>query len=401
MGNSSPCEMEGITMRNKLRWTALAMLLALTLPLAASAASSATPGQDYYTIRDEQGNQLLVWDGEANAGDEYIAGDNKRYEVIAVDEGNHAATAAYKGEEEVPDIFQEVTAAATGEENKRIALYFTHTDEAYTPSDGAESVQGGGSIVEVGEAFAQALEEQGLEVSVSDESHEPHDAGAYRRSRRTALDLIKSDKPNALFDIHRDGVPKDEYLMEVDGTPISKVRIVVGRNNQNAAANREFAKRIKAVADKTYPGLIKDIYIGKGGYNQDLMPKAILFEMGTYDHLKDRAIASTKYLADVVVTTLYGGTIEEKDNSATPAPNASSQPNQTTQPSAQPVKQVRVEPMANESKGAGTGWIWFVVAAVVLGGIFLWVTAENGFGSRLKDTLREMGGSVTGKHPKK
>ncbi len=180
--------------------------------------------------------------------------------------------------------------------------------------------------MEVGEAFAQALEEQGLEVSVSDESHEPHDAGAYRRSRRTALDLIKSDKPNALFDIHRDGVPKDEYLMEVDGTPISKVRIVVGRNNQNAAANREFAKRIKAVADKTYPGLIKDIYIGKGGYNQDLMPKAILFEMGTYDHLKDRAIASTKYLADVVVTTLYGGTIEEKDNSATPAPNAPPNP---------------------------------------------------------------------------
>ena len=51
---------------------------------------------------------------------------------------------------------------------------------------------------------------------------------------------------------------------EVDGEDISKVRLFVGRNNQNSAENKAFAQQIKAEADREYPGLIKDIFIGMG-----------------------------------------------------------------------------------------------------------------------------------------
>ena len=34
---------------------------------------------------------------------------------------------------------------------------------------------------------------------------------------------------------------------------MSKVRLLVGRSNPNAAANREFAKELKAAADEMYP----------------------------------------------------------------------------------------------------------------------------------------------------
>ena len=47
---------------------------------------------------------------------------------------------------------------------------------------------------------------------------------------------------------------------------MSKVRLLVGKGNQNKDANLSFAKQIKAVADKMYPGLIKDIYMGKGAW---------------------------------------------------------------------------------------------------------------------------------------
>ena len=141
---------------------------------------------------------------------------------------------------------------------------------------------GDGGIIDVGKALAENLKKKGIKAIFSDEKHDPHDAGAYRRSRQTAVQLIKENMPvKAVFDIHRDAVPKSHYVTEVDGQDMSKIRIVIGRRNQNRKANEELAYKIKSVADKTYPGLIKDIFIGRGSYNQELSPRSLLFEMGT------------------------------------------------------------------------------------------------------------------------
>jgi stage II sporulation protein P len=90
------------------------------------------------------------------------------------------------------------------------------------------------------------LKEKGIKAVFSDEVHDPHDAGAYRRSRQTAVRLIKENMPvKAVFDIHRDAVPKSHYVTEVKGEDMTKVRIVIGRRNQNRKANEELATRSK------------------------------------------------------------------------------------------------------------------------------------------------------------
>lgn len=67
--------------------------------------------------------------------------------------------------------------------------------------------------------------------------------GAYRRSRATAVELLKQG-PSALIDVHRDGIPDaSEYTTEVDGEEMTQVRLLVGRSNPNSAANREFAEK--------------------------------------------------------------------------------------------------------------------------------------------------------------
>ena len=89
------------------------------------------------------------------------------------------------------------------------------------------------------------------------------------------MELLKG-QPGAIFDIHRNGVPDpDEYATTIGNEKMSDVRLLVGKGNQNKDANLSFAKQIKAVADKMYPGLIKDIYMGKGAYNQDLAPRSV------------------------------------------------------------------------------------------------------------------------------
>ena len=96
------------------------------------------------------------------------------------------------------------------------------------PSDGTYSDEERGSIYEIAHALADALEEKGAETEVSDELHHPHDAGAYRRSRQTAVQLLKSG-PDAIFDIHRDGIKDpDEYAVTIGSKEASKIRILVG-----------------------------------------------------------------------------------------------------------------------------------------------------------------------------
>ncbi|HBN95956.1 MAG TPA: stage II sporulation protein P, partial [Firmicutes bacterium] len=82
--------------------------------------------------------------------------------------------------------------------------------------------------------------------------------------------------------------------------PTTKVRLVVGRQNQNREANLEYAKRIKAVADDMYPGLVEGIFDARGNYNQDLGPKMILMEFGAHTTSLEQAEQAAEYFAKVI-----------------------------------------------------------------------------------------------------
>ena len=157
-------------------------------------------------------------------------------------------------------------------------------------------------------AFGEGLEELGVSVTLSDATHHPHDAGRVPPQPPDRGGAAQGRQPGAIFDIHRDGIPDpDQYAVTIGNEKMSKVRLLVGKGNQNRDANLSFAKQIKAVADKMYPGLIKDIYMGKGAYNQDLAPRSVLLEFGTHTLPKERVLASTGPMSEVVYKALYGG----------------------------------------------------------------------------------------------
>ena len=286
------------------RLTACALAL---LALLAAPARAEMDGDCVYTLLGPDGSALTRRGGRIYEGDEYIAGDDGWYRVVSVDDASMTATAEYLGRAEVDQAaFAAFTARAEEKDDRKlIAMYSTHSDESYVPEDGTYSKWKGAGIYDVGDSLKDALEARGIEAVYSKETFLPHDADAYTRSRRTAEELLKQN-PDALLDIHRDAVPAEEYETEVDGENISKVRLFVGRNNQNSAENKAFAQQIKAEADREYPGLIKDIFIGRGNYNQELYPHALLMEFGTHEIEKEKAEASTDYIAEVLDNVLYG-----------------------------------------------------------------------------------------------
>jgi len=361
----------------------LAVLL-LGIPVAVRADLETQTG--YCTVHDENGAVLLRIAGSVQIGDEYISSDNRRYRIVQADAAAGHAAAVFVEDVILPEA---ILAAQAQEWIPKIALYCTHTDESYVEGDGSESIAEGGGILDIAGLLTQELNESGCEAILDETNHVPHDAGAYRRSRKTAVSLMKEEFPTLLLDVHRDAVPEDEYLHELDGEELSSVRIVIGRGNANYPANEELAKTIKAVADKRYPGLIKDIYMGKGDYNQDLMARSLLLEFGSHETDKQMAEKSTAYLAEVLSVTLGANT-----SPAEPTPGISPVPGVTQAP-----KENRSAPAApseeggNEDRGAMKG-IGILLGILALAGIGIaaFFVRKGNRGESALHLLREMTG---------
>jgi stage II sporulation protein P len=256
------------------------------------------------TIIDERGRTIMQTGLAVHPGDELIDEDNRVYEISSV-EGTLAKARYVRDEADiaVESLVIPVQAPAEPVPPPLVAIYHSHTDESYIPTDGTATQRGKGSIMQVGEAFANRLAELGLRAEHSKTLHDPHDANAYQRSRRTLAQLLKK-QPATSFDIHRDSAPASVYRTTINGETVSKVLLVVGRQNQNRKTTQAYAKQIKAAADAKYRGLIRGIFIAHGNYNQDLNPRAILAEIGTQYNTLDQAKRSAALLADVVPALL-------------------------------------------------------------------------------------------------
>lgn len=271
---------------------------------------------EIYSVYDEDFNLLFQKDF-VEVGDEYMSKDFKLYQVVYVDSDKKMGLAKFVRNVEIPKVGLSYIPKPISTKERRICMYMTHNDESYLPSDGVDSVYGNGGIKDVALAFKSELEKNLINVYFDDTLHIPHDSGAYSRSSVTAKSLYNSHKPDAIFDIHRDATSRKFYVANVNGEERCKIRIVLGKSNPNRALNEEFAMYIVAVANEMYPWLITDIYYGGGHYNQALDGKALLFEMGTYLMEKEKVIESTKELAEVVTTALYGTTVNEETGDLT------------------------------------------------------------------------------------
>lgn len=305
-----------------------------------------------------------------DVGDTYIDRDNTLFEVVGLEDGKVRVRS--QGKAEMPDVRSESETAAgfgaflanlfrrgtlqadQGRQDGVIGIYHTHSAESYEPTSGDAFEIERGDVYEVGMALKEALEAEGYKVVVSEREHLPHDAGAYQRSRRTAAELSR-EQPVTLIDVHRDAVPDPEhYRVNVNGEEMTGVRIVVGKQNQNRDANLEYAKRIKAIADEKFPGLVIGIFHAKGNYNQDLGPRMILLEFGTHTTTLEEAKRSTALMAQVIPAAagMAPGTREAADR---------------------------------QIGSAASGTIWWILGILAVGGgIWYWINREGiGLGRRV------------------
>jgi len=278
----------------------------------------------YYTMVDEKG-QVIDYTGlQVSVGDEYISPDNSRYRVERV-----AGLTAYAHNLGKIQIAARSTVYADNSPVNRfrwlaakdkpvVGVYSTHTDESYTPTDGKESIRGKGGIIKVADSLTKGLASKGLKAIHDKTSHDPHDANAYNRSRKTASRLLRQGA-FSLIDVHRDAAPAKAYASEVQGKSVTRIKLVVGRSNPKMASNMEFAKQMKSHIDKNHPGLSAGIFVGKGNYNQDLTPRAMLIEVGGDKNQRQQAQQAVSMFAGSVPEVLGVKTSSSGANNNTDA----------------------------------------------------------------------------------
>lgn len=342
------------------------MLIATIPAVAAEPFTAEEQVSGYVTIIDENGVTVFQTGLAVHPGDEFINEDNKIYEVTVV-EGT-LARARHTGNESLVGLLADslpVQAVDGSAPPPIISIYHTHTDESYIPTDGKSTQPAKGSIMKVGDALGQRLSELGYQIDHSTNIHDPHDANAYQRSRRTFLKLMEK-QPAAIFDVHRDSAPLQIYKATINGKDATKMLLVVGRQNQNRATTMNFAKTIKAAADSKYKGLIRGIFIAHGNYNQDLNPRAMLIEVGTQYNTREAAEYSATLFADVVpgVLSATAGNVAQ----ASPMPGSG------------------IVSAAMPATGWGQDMLWVVGLLIVGSGAFL--VLSTGSISEAKQKLR-------------
>lgn len=334
-----------------------------------SVKAEAIDAPSFYTIYDyDDKNTIILTKGDGvESGDKYISSDNKLYEIVEVDDQKKVGYAKFENNVDMPKYkvkpkSKHSSSVAKAATQKTVGMYHTHNDESYLDADGTDSVYGEGGIHDVGAKLKSSFEKLGINVKYSETLHLPHNSGAYTRSQVTASALLNNNKLQGIFDIHRDSTPRSEYITEVNGTPMTKIRMVIGSANANFEENRDFAYAIKGYADSAYPNFIKDIYIGKGNYNQQLSPRAMLFEFGCEKIEKQYALASAPVLAKVLDVVLYGS-----EN----ASDVSMSDVTLVDDSGTPSESTVIQGLAYKSKSASIGTLWAVLGAVGFYGLIL------------------------------
>lgn len=322
------------------------------------ASNETTKTNSYYTIYDyDDPDKVVLVKGEGvHVEDEYLSADNKLYRIVAVDNKAKTGKAEFIQDEQLPkyNIKRKTkTNVANAASKKKVGVYHTHNDESYLTGDGYDSVYGEGGIHDVGQKFVNNLEKLNIDVVYREDLHLPHNSGAYTRSQVTAAAILETGGIDALFDVHRDSTPRSEYITTVNGEEMSKVRMVIGSANQNYYENKEFAYAIKAYADEVYPGFIKDIYMGKGNYNQQLTSRGMLFEMGCEKIEKDLVLKSTPVLAKVVDVVLFGSN------------NASSESLNDVELVSTEGKSAVITGIAYKNKTKSVSFIWILLGGIV------------------------------------
>ena len=196
-----------------------------------------------------------------------------------------------------------------------VLVYHTHATEAFLPDlpggdrpgrdihRDAFSRDPRRSVRAVGQTLARRLAERGLDVLWNGTVYDA--AGrdeAYQRARASLQDLLaRYPSIRVALDVHRDATTT---RVQVGGQPAAGVLLVVGAGHPGWHRNLALAEALADRLGRIHPGLVRGIALRPWHYNQDLLPGALLVEIGGAENTLAETIRTARWVADALVEAL-------------------------------------------------------------------------------------------------
>ncbi len=205
----------------------------------------------------------------------------------------------------------------------QILIYHTHSQEAYADSVAGEVSD---TVVGVGDYLTQILnEEYGYNVI--------HDMGIYDMTdgeldrdnaypkAATAIEAILEEYPSieVVIDLHRDGVAENVHLItNIDGTNVAKIMFFNGVcrdengeltdiTNPYREDNLAFSLQLRLASMLISEDFCRTNYLKTWRYNQHLLGRSVLVEVGAQTNTVSEAMNAMPYLAQTLDYVLSGG----------------------------------------------------------------------------------------------
>lgn len=205
-----------------------------------------------------------------------------------------------------------------GPESNRplVLIYHTHTAESYqapgrkTIADYYDWNDSNSGVIQVGREVVRALEAAGIAAVHATEVNDfPVFSNSYQNSRRLVQEYRRRyPSLRVALDIHRDGMRYSPTVVQVNGQPSARIALVVGSNrylpNSLWRANLEFARQLDEALTALEPGLSRGIIPKEARFNQDLLPKMLLAEVGTYTNRLEEARTAGRLLGRALAQLL-------------------------------------------------------------------------------------------------
>ncbi len=203
-------------------------------------------------------------------------------------------------------------------EGYQVLIIHTHGTEAFTP-DGEDQYEAAGeyrttdpdhSILKVGQALGQALEDCGLKVLVDTGLYDwPSYDGAYARSG-DAIQAYLEEYPTiqVVIDLHRDAIGDGDTIYKTVSDQLqpdaAQMMFVVGTDatlsHPDWRENLAFAMSLQGLLEEEYPHLMRPALLSPNRYNQQLTPASVLLEIGAAGNTLREALTSAELFARAV-----------------------------------------------------------------------------------------------------
>lgn len=200
---------------------------------------------------------------------------------------------------------------AAGDESAPLVLiYHTHASENYVPNEPHARAGQTGDIIEVGRAFAAALEAEGIRTVHITGAYDASWSDSYNQVRPAVAQMLDNyNEVVAVFDIHRDAIQNWHpgiATAQVDGSDVAKILFVIGETgNSRIQENIAFATELKEQLGASHPEISRGVRTMQGDFNGDLHPNAVQVYIGEHrDNSLTEAKLAAQYLAKTVAEVL-------------------------------------------------------------------------------------------------